>query len=216
MRDLRFRALGVPVTVEPWFWVMSLLLGAFLNPRVLPAWMLVVFVSVLVHELGHAMVGRSYGLTPEIRLYAFGGLTASRGRRLTPWRGIWLSLAGPGAGFALCALFLLLRGLGPEAWVRHPFLGPLLSFGVFVNLWWGLLNLLPVLPLDGGSVMRSLVQLYVLRPASELPFQISVAVAAVVATLGFVSNQMVLSILFGWMAYTNYTDLQRAQRFRSR
>ena len=103
--DLRFRFLGFPVRVHPWFWIATLLLNGDgllrLGPEYLLIWIVVVFVSILVHELGHALAFRRFGADADIVLYAFGGLAiptnsiAGRGRR------ILVSLAGPIAGFVL-------------------------------------------------------------------------------------------------------------------
>ena len=78
--DLHFRAFGVPVRVHPWFWVIALLLGLGGGERADPMetviWVAVVFVSILVHELGHAFPQRFYGGHPRITLYSFGGLAS--------------------------------------------------------------------------------------------------------------------------------------------
>jgi len=210
MRSWSFRVGGIPVTVEPWFWLVAVVLGMYLEPRYLTAWVPAVFLGVLVHELGHALVGRSYGLTPSISLYGLGGVTSWRNtQRLDTWRSVWLSLAGPMAGFGLGLALWVIATLVPlpsVGWWAYA----LVYFGMYVNFGWGLLNLLPVLPLDGGNIMRVLVRRYVLRPASQLPLQISVAVAACTALAGAVWGQFGLAMLFGWLAYLNYLSLQRA------
>ncbi|MCH8921713.1 MAG: peptidase, partial [Planctomycetes bacterium] len=75
--DLHFSLFGFPVRISPWFWAMSLLLGFRLgNPKLLLMWVGVVFVSILIHELGHALAMRYYGWNARITLYAFGGLAS--------------------------------------------------------------------------------------------------------------------------------------------
>ena len=105
--DLRFRFLGFPVRIHPFFWLGSALLGANsldLGIGYLAIWIVVVLVSILVHELGHAFAFRRYGAGADVILYAFGGLAvpthaiSGRGRR------ILISLAGPVAGFILAGL----------------------------------------------------------------------------------------------------------------
>ena len=66
-------------------------------------WVVAVFLSVLVHEMGHALAIRALGVQPWITLYGMGGLTSHRGGRLPPKTQILVSLAGPAAGFALAA-----------------------------------------------------------------------------------------------------------------
>src|SRR3954464_9130641 len=77
--DLHFRVFGFPVRVHPLFWIVSLLMGLGSGPadpqRTL-VWVAVVFVSVLLHELGHGSVQKFYGGHPWITLYSFGGLAS--------------------------------------------------------------------------------------------------------------------------------------------
>ena len=99
--DLHFSLLNIPVRVHPMFWLMGLILGSGgsrgLQPVVL--WVVAVFVSVLVHEMGHALVIRALGVQPWITLYGMGGLTSHQGGRFRPQTQILVSLAGPAAGF---------------------------------------------------------------------------------------------------------------------
>src|SRR5262249_49832192 len=140
----RLKVFGIPVTVEITFVLMALVLGS--NRRAdaatLIEWISVVFFSVLFHELGHALVGRAFGLDPQIRLYAFGGLTSwSGGRDITPGRSILLSAGGPGAGFLLGGVvFLFAVALGPGS---SSFAKTTVGDLLWVNIGWGILNLLP-------------------------------------------------------------------------
>ena len=166
-RGLRFPLFGFPVRVHASFLVIALLIGlSGPEPDLGRAlvWLVVVFVSVLVHELGHAFAARLAGSAPTIDLYALGGLTAfSPPRPLSRLQSIGISLAGPFAGFLLG--MLVLSGASTFG-VEHPspFVGPNRPIGdvvvgaaIWVNLYWGFVNLLPILPLDGGNVMRSLL-----------------------------------------------------------
>ena len=105
--DLRFRLLGVPVRVHPLFWLISAVMGlqAFKNdmPAVL-LWMGCVFFSVLVHEFGHALSSKAFSYSPSVILWAMGGLCYSQGEEQTPRERLAVLFAGPGAGFLLCAL----------------------------------------------------------------------------------------------------------------
>src|SRR5215813_11934918 len=100
---LNFRVGPFPVRVYPWFFLSAVLLGGdFGFGWQMLAWVFVVFLSVLVHELGHAVVGRAFGGRPEIQLQAFGGVTYPNFRgRIGPWRQFVLSVAGPIAGLLL-------------------------------------------------------------------------------------------------------------------
>ena len=123
--------------------------GRLVNAVVLA---LVLFGSILVHELGHALVGQRLGLRPQrIVLHGFGGL-CQYGRTPGPRQGVFASAAGPAAGLALGLVAALLQ------WVAGPVLpdGAVWTLGwlVWVNVFWSLFNLLPMYPLDGGHVLR--------------------------------------------------------------
>src|SRR3954468_12089221 len=101
--DLRFRLFGFPVRVHPLFWVVALLMG---NPDLdrpqalarLALWILVVFGSILLHELGHAFAFRFYGCRGvAVDLFWFGGLASAEQRPRGHWPNIFISLAGPAA-----------------------------------------------------------------------------------------------------------------------
>jgi stage IV sporulation protein FB len=209
----RFSLLGFPVVVEPFFWLVILLLGAQRPPILLPSWILAAFLSIVVHELGHAYLGRLYGFDAWIRLYSFGGLTFYEGDgRTTLLRRALLSLAGPMAGFAFGLVVWALAPLVPrELWYLRVFLADL----VYVNIAWGLVNLLPVLPLDGGNVMRQIVYWWTGRSNDALPLRISLGTAALVVVAALARNSLYTAALFGFMAYENYQNLQRHPRSRS-
>jgi Zn-dependent protease len=154
--DLSFRIAGIPVQIVPSFFLTAVLLGGAGGGdlRQAAAWVAVVFVSVLAHELGHATVGRLFGLQPAIQIHAMGGTTSwSTGRRVSVVRRIAISLAGPAAGFGLAAIVVALAR-STAGRVFDSDLG-MYTYGslLWVNVGWGLLNLLPILPLDGGNVL---------------------------------------------------------------
>ncbi len=217
--DLTFPLFGIPVRVLPWFWLVAVLLGystVHFGPQYLLAWVGVVFVSILVHELGHALVAMLFGYPPRIFLYQFGGLAMfTPGYNFTQGRSILISLAGPGAGFLLAgAVYLLIpvlmrvgimetagRGLSLSSFV----VGQLL----YVNVWWGLLNLLPVLPLDGGHICRDVCTSMNVRAGERWATMIALVTAACVAVWAYREGETYIAILFGVMAWQNYEQLRQ-------
>ena len=145
-----------PVRVEFSFWLMTALLGLGHDVAHTAVWVAVVFVSILLHELGHALAFRACGANADIVLYSMGGLTMPRRER--PFgrsEKIFTALAGPAAG-------MLLGGAVKLFAMRHgEFANPLAELAVeqllWVNIGWGLFNLVPVLPLDGGLVLEALL-----------------------------------------------------------
>lgn len=238
--DLRFTLATIPVRVHPFFWVMTLLFGASTGDVVyLLVWIVVVFVSILIHELGHALVMRFYGQPASIVLYAMGGLAVPE---QTWWANRWASvslslnqeilvlLAGPGAGFLLAMLVMLgvvalggsvvftpLFGFIPWVTALVPIGGRVVNLVVttllWVNLFWGMVNLLPVYPLDGGQVARhALIQADPLDGARK-SLWISVVVGTIVAVAGLVLlRSPYLAFLFGVLAIQSYQTL-RGQPF---
>jgi len=205
---MRFHLAGFPVYVHPSFFIVAVLLGFRRGDiRLILIWVAVVFVSILAHELGHALVGRAYGLSPEISLYSMGGLTSWRfGRALTRVQSILVSLAGPGAGFLVGAIVWGFSRLDAVP------LTPLGQYVVFDLLWvnfgWGILNLLPLLPLDGGNVMRSVVHIVRGRPDERLPRQISISAGGVLFVLALMNGMMFAGLMAAFLAYSNYQALQ--------
>ena len=132
---------------------LGFLLTAFLpgisgGPRRMALWMGIVFVSLLVHELGHAVVGIAFGSRANVTLLPLGGSTILD-PPLTSRRAIAADLAGPLASLCLgLGLAAFRTRVGAPAW---------LAISTGVNLWWGALNLLPMLPFDGGRVSLELV-----------------------------------------------------------
>lgn len=206
-----FALFGIPVRVGLGFWLVSLFLG-FQPGRSIQdgvrsaiAWTVIVFVSVLLHELGHALVARRYGARPSIFLHAFGGLTAyaTEGVQLTRGRRILISLAGPFAGFVFgTAVWLVARRFSLTEGQNH-----LVRMVLFVNVGWGLINLLPVLPLDGGNVLAA-----ALGPKRAFATAIvSGTVAAIVAILGLQAKLPFVVVLFGFAAFNAFSQARVAR-----
>jgi stage IV sporulation protein FB len=156
-----------------------------------------ILLSILVHELGHAVVGRRLGLQPRrIVVHGFGGL-CEYGRRPTPKQGVLSALAGPGAGLALGALcFGLLLGaiaIGPSVPVGVTIF---LEQMVWINVVWSLFNLMPIHPLDGGSVMANGLQLVTTpRRAWQITKWVTIGLAIPVGIGGFVAGYVFVPII---------------------
>jgi Zn-dependent protease len=221
--DLHFRLFGIPVRVHPWFWIVSLLLGMGggpAEPVVTLIWVVVVFASVLVHELGHAVVQRRYGGHPWITLYSFGGLASCDDCDRSPRAQILISLAGPFAGFffagfVVSVLVALQRFQSFELdWVPvvwTPFqtrLDVVVLFLLYVNIAWGLVNLLPIYPLDGGRIARELFTLGNPRAGIIQSLQLSAGAAVLVAVYALLRQSIFMTIMFGFLAYGSFQTLQ--------
>lgn len=234
--DLRFSIAGIPVSVHPLFWLITLLLGSTGDLVLIPIWIVVLFVSILVHELGHALAFRRYGQRSRIVLHFAGGLTipepvswgsgyANVG--LSPNQHIFITLAGPGAGFIFAALIIaIVAVLGGSVITTRLFgfiplpLNALLPFGgrvlsvmismlLWVNVFWGLINLVPVYPLDGGNVTRNvLIQVDPIDGVRK-SLWISVIAGGLLALAGFIFMRSIfIALLFGLLAFQSFQALR--------
>lgn len=226
--DLHFRIAGVPIRIHPFFWIIALLLtiGATKEPVGVLVGIAAILVSVIVHEMGHALLQRRFGGRPAVVLYGLGGLAFGNGEDESPRSQILISLAGPGAGFLLAAiLFGVVAATGHEPRLYFPLvsfvgfgnevLDLLVSFLFFVNIVWGVINLLPVYPLDGGHVAREVLTLF-MPPGRGIvaSLWLSIVVAAFVAALFLLWQMLIATVLFGLLAYNNYQALEAYRRSR--
>ncbi|HEV7224424.1 MAG TPA: site-2 protease family protein [Pirellulales bacterium] len=244
--DLHFAVAGVPVRVHPLFWLISLLLGVGAwnepnPPKEILLWVAAVFVSIVVHELGHALAFRFYRQRARIVLYSFGGLAiadsqepfggygdyaSSYREERGPGAKIMISFAGPLAGFLFAALVLLAIWLsghqkpvvfGGPMLLAIPFepyesenLNVVLRNLLFVNVFWGLVNLLPIFPLDGGQISRELLTHYHPRDGLRQSLLLSIFAAIVVALWALVKlEDKLMAIFFAYLAYVSYQVLQQ-------
>ncbi len=161
--DLRWRMLGTDIRVHPLFWVFSAILGwSWYNVggfNYLLLWVLCVFGSVLLHEFGHVLMGRLFGSEGRIILWSFGGLAVGvdAGKR---WQRILISFAGPAIQLILLGILIAVRPdlLDLDRWVLLVMTpgGAALVMLFEINLFWPILNLLPIWPLDGGQITREI------------------------------------------------------------
>jgi stage IV sporulation protein FB len=238
--DWQFTIAGIPVRVSAWFWLGAALLGwgicqsfaqgdqrALIGYLIL--WAVAVLVSILIHELGHALAYRYFGQGSQIVIYHLGGLAIpdAWGRRahLRPIQRLVVSAAGPLAQLALAAVIVAgLRAAGysvpfPIAALGEP-LGlyegrrieslQAFAFTMFmlsVNIYWPLLNLLPVPPLDGGQIVREGMLAMGVADAHKIAALLGVAVGALVAYWGYTRGQPFLGIMFAMLAVSCWQSL---------
>ena len=234
--DLAFRLGPYPVRVSVWFWVGMALVGSttfndrLLGPASIVVWVACGFVSILLHELGHAAAFRWFGTPARIALIAFGGLAIpSGGRPASGWRMLAVNLAGPAATFLLFGL-VVVSNLSADWRFKHPVLDRVYLFLVIQNLSWGILNLIPVWPLDGGQALREVLYILGVRRPDPATHATGVAVGGSLALVGLavllkVNHPFlewgpyipgpIMMIFFGLMAFQNWQLLQQYNQTRS-
>ena len=164
--SLRLLVLRVPVRIHLSFFTVIALFGFvfFLQGAdpdglaMFAAWIPCSTFAMLSHELGHAFIGRAFGLSPRVLVHGLGGATAFSTdalRKLTHGKRALVALAGPAVGVGLGLLaFVAERSLAlpPESVPKRT-----LTLFFWLSCGWGVVNLLPVLPLDGGQVVAALL-----------------------------------------------------------
>jgi membrane-associated protease RseP (regulator of RpoE activity) len=228
--DLTFSVRGIPVRIHPLFWLVTLILGFVGSPTVIGVvlWVAAVLVSILVHELGHAFAARAHGWPPRVILYGMGGLAAYVPTRNTIGSRIAIAAAGPGAGFLLGGLVLAgillgghsagIPGLPIGVGDGPPIGGRLGLFAndlLFVNILWGLINLAPIQPLDGGTIAAAALERVRPRDALALSLQLSVGAAAVLALVGLlVWNSTFVTVMFAMLGFNSWQMLAQVRAYR--
>lgn len=211
---MNFTLFGIDVEIQAGFWFTTILLGINLVDTSrgaagflpLVVWALVVLVSVLVHEFGHALAIRRHRIQPEIILYLMGGKTVWR--PLLPvgrLDRIIISLAGPFAGFFLAGIIYAFQFFAPDVVMRLPDLGrQAVAYLLWVNFYWGLINLIPVSPLDGGHVLEQALGPKRVRLAAG----ISAFVGFAVAIYALRHHNYWMAMIFGMSALQSLRLLQ--------
>ncbi len=205
---VRFQLAGIPVRIDWSFFIIGVLFsmgGEDIDLPLVAVILLVFGVSILVHEMGHALLARTTGADPAIVLHGFGGLTSwSPSHEVTRLRHVAISLAGPLAGLALGLVCLALQrtSLGDAGTTSEH----VLRLAVLINVFYGLFNLLPILPLDGGQIMRDVLPG---GPASRerAAAAISVVVGAAAAVVAWTANYQIPALFVAFFAATNLTVL---------
>lgn len=206
---IQFSLFNIPIRVLPWFWLTMAFIGGVLDVKDkeqffrLLLFLIAGFISILVHELGHALTAKAFGKRVEIVLQAFGGYAAySGGAPLSRMRTFLVTAAGPALQMVLGVLVLIFA-------VKAPGISPQAMYFVErlyqISFFWALFNLLPVLPMDGGRILQ-----VILGPSRiKLTLIISIVVAMAVGVLFFVqTGSPLLPIFMGMFAYQAFQELK--------
>jgi Zn-dependent protease len=206
-QGLQFNLFGFPTRIDASFLVIVALIGFDGTASHLGIWVVVALVAVLAHELGHAAAARCMGATATITLQGLGGLTRSqREEPLNRGESAVLSVAGPAAGILLgLPVLAAIHVTGWDGWTTG---GYVLRTAAFATLGWSGLNLLPVVPLDGGH----LLELALPGPPSarrRTAATVSIAVAAVAGVLAYRAGMPYGSLLAVLFAGQNLAVLRQ-------
>jgi Zn-dependent protease len=211
------RVLGIPVVISPyWFVVAAILVYLYANSLdssvspsttrylVAAAFVILLYVSVLIHELSHCVVARAFKLSVRrVLLYPLGGFSEIEEEPPTPGQEFAVSAAGPAISLVLAGLALALTKAVP-----YGLPGLLIDQLFRANLLVGIFNLLPGLPLDGGRIFRAGIWRMTRKPVSATIAAawagrvLAVALVAVPLALYRGQFQSLLTSTYGlWLAF---------------
>lgn len=195
---------NIRLTISPFFWILALLIG-WMNSQTFEGtliWLPVIFFSVLIHELGHALTAKVFGQQSEIELLAYGGYTRRIGTPIKSWQEFLVILNGPLAGLTLSLAAFTLKFFTNTS--RFPLLDAALEITVFVNIFWTFLNLIPVIPLDGGHLLRVLLEGGFGFKGTKLSFICSFVLAILLSLFFFAIQFFFAGAIFVMLAFENY------------
>lgn len=198
----------IPLRVRPSFWLLSGVLALLLSEGSWPFfmfWVGSIFLSVLIHELGHALAARACGRHPRIELTALGGVTYHDGATLSKAKLLWITANGPIFG----AILVFVSAWGSTS-VTHPMAAHLLLQVSQINLLWTLLNLMPVLPLDGGQMVRLGLEAWLGFKGIKYALASSTILALGMSVLCFALQAFLAGSIFFLLTFENFLQFRRS------
>ena len=203
----------IPISIYPVFWLVALLIG-WINSSGMPnpttmlistvLWIVVIVISILVHEFGHAITAIFFGQKARIDLVGFGGQTQHYGKKIKLWQDFIVVMNGPLAGLLLGFLaYIVLQtafsGNTKSSWIVYT-----LDVTFYVNIFWTILNLLPVIPLDGGRLLSIIFEGIFGFKGIKIAYFVSIVLATLLAVLFFAITQVFVGAIFLLLAYESY------------
>ena len=223
-RDISFTLFGFPTVIQPFFWLVAVFITAINIGDIdnMPIWiaqllvgMAGVMLSILVHELGHALTFRYLFRTPcMIVLHGFGGMAVPYHphRRTYGFRGAvaegFLSFSGPLAGFVLAFVtFFLLYHLPVGDGLAFSLLRFFLQWTTLISVFWGIFNLLPIYPMDGGHISREVFLFFFPRQGVKYSLILSIMCAALLAVAALQYGMIFMAFFLAFFAFQNYQEM---------
>jgi Zn-dependent protease len=204
---VRFRLFGIPVGIHLSFLII-VVLGPLESAQSAITWLLAAFVAIMLHEFGHALTARAFGAQGiEVSLYGLGGLTSfSHPEKVSHGKSFLVSAAGSAVGIVAG---LAVLGLGRldvfVSWPDAPV--SFLEYFVFVALVWGVLNWIPIVPLDGGHMAEHFIAIFNEEKApliAQIVTWVAVAVVVPIAIINGYEFGAIIVVMFAFFGFREY------------
>ncbi len=197
---------SIPIVIHPVFWLVAGVIGWLNSWSILGTfvWMGVILFSLLVHEFGHALSAKGFGQSAQIELVAMGGLTFHDGKKLKKWQDFLIVLMGPLSSVILAgAAFLLRSALAPAA---PQLITYILTLFVFINIFWTIVNMLPILPLDGGQLVRIVLEGIFGHKGLKFTLMLGIILGAGLGIAAFIVGYFLVGAIMLLLAFESYSS----------
>lgn len=207
----------IPITIHPIFWLTAAVIGLVNSMYVsfggivygTLIWMFVILISLLVHEMGHALTSKAFGQSAQIELVAMGGLTYHSGKKLKLWQDFIVVLMGPVFGLSLCGLAYLVKS---NLVLTHlPLISFTLTIFVWVNLFWTIINLLPILPLDGGQLLRIILEGIFGHKGLKISLMIGIVIGVSLGIVLFTVGYYLLGAILLLLSFESFSSWRQVK-----
>ncbi len=205
----------IPITIQPLFWLIAFFIGWMWTYTLMGALLSVGIIcfSVLFHEFGHALTAQFFGQKARIELAAFGGFTYREGRKLKLWEEFIVVFNGPIAGFLLFVVAYLIQ---KNVAITQPNLAQAVRFTLLANLFWTIINLVPVLPLDGGHLLSIILESIFGFKGIKIAIIVGIAIAVAISITCFAIGQFFVGALFLILTFESFRSLRYYKLFNEK
>jgi Zn-dependent protease len=200
----------IPILIHPFFWLLAAFIGWFYTQNFMGMfiWIGIIFFSVLIHEFGHALTAIAFKQKAQIQLVALGGLTSFDGPKLRFWQQFLITFNGPLFGFFL---FLFATALLQMDLTSSPMIFKILKSTQIANLFWTFVNLLPVLPLDGGQLLRIVLEAAFGLKGFKAALLAGAIIAALISFYFFILQAYLVGAIFFLFAFQSFDSWRRSR-----
>lgn len=206
---------SIPIVIHPIFWLIVAVIG-WLNAQSFVGtliWVGVILFSLLVHEFGHALTAKAFGQTVQIELVAMGGVTFHEGKKLKKWQDFLIVLMGPLASLILAGgAYLARNALGSS---NAMMITSVLTLIVFINIFWTIINLLPILPLDGGQLLRIILEGIFGAKGLKFTLLLGVILASIMGVVCFIMGIFLVGAIMLLLAFESFTSWNQVKNMTS-